>query len=527
VTRPLWWAGAVALGLLAEWASGGFRDLARGLPDLATGWALLACGVWAWTRAPDNRTGPLLALTGAAWFAGNFVGALVALHRGPLVHALLGAPEGRLRSSAGRAALAAAYGAAVIPVLWASEPVAVALSVALLLVAVRVHRSVVGVARRAAAVSLAACAAVTIVIGAGALARLAFPAGAADNPTLLLYELVLCVVAASLAATAVTRPWEQRALTDLVVELGEGRSGSLRDALADALGDPTVEIGYWVAEARAYVDADRRRLTLPTADESRSATFIERDGLPLAALVHDPAVLDDPRLVDAVAAATRMAASNARLCGTVQAQLAELRASRRRLVSAGDEERRRLEQRLHEGAQRRLAELGETLRDAAARAGPGAAARILRAGDLLTRTREDLDALGRGLHPRTLTERGLQGALASLVEASPVSVELSVAGARPPAEVEAVVYFVCAEALANVAKHAGAGRVAIIVENGDGHVRVGVADDGAGGADLARGSGLRGLSDRLEAFGGRLRIDSRPGCGTRLAAEIPLGREAR
>jgi signal transduction histidine kinase len=268
-------------------------------------------------------------------------------------------------------------------------------------------------------------------------------------------------------------------------------------------------------------------MALPVPGSGRAATLVERDGLPLAALVHDPAVLDDPPLVDAVAAAARMAASNARLHGTVQAQIAELQASRRRLVTAGDEERQRLEQRLHDGAQRRLRNLAQTLEALCEETAAVPRGRIERARELLARTREDVDALGRGLHPRALAERGLAGALESLAELCPVPVELSVTGAPPPAEVAAVAYFVCAEALANVAKYASAERVTIAIRDGGGALRVVVTDDGAGGADPERGSGLRGLSDRLDAFGGRLRIDSPPDGGTRLAAEIPLDREAR
>ena len=159
-------------------------------------------------------------------------------------------------------------------------------------------------------------------------------------------------------------------MTDFVVELSEVRSGTLRDSLARALGDPSLMVGYWLPDAGVYVGADGARLVLPQPGEPRAVTLVERDGHPLAALVHDPAVLDDPGLLEGVAAAARLAAANARLQAEVQAQLADLGASRRRLLQAGDEERRRLELRLREGSARRLARLAESLSRARPVAGP-------------------------------------------------------------------------------------------------------------------------------------------------------------
>ena len=255
--------------------------------------------------------------------------------------------------------------------------------------------------------------------------------------------------------------------------------------------------------------------------------LVASDGQAVAVLGHDPAVLDDPGLVEAVAAAARLAASNAHLQAEVRAQVSELQESRRRLVRAGDEERRRLEQRLHEGAERRLVALGHVLERVSGNTSRSRTAEIERARGQLARTLADLHDLAGGLHPRALTEQGLAAALASLARRSPVPVELAVPAERLPAEVEAAAYFICSEALANVAKYASASRVVVRVTADDRAALVEIVDDGVGGADPAQGSGLRGLADRVEALDGTFRLESPPGAGTRLSAELPPQGEAR
>ena len=252
--------------------------------------------------------------------------------------------------------------------------------------------------------------------------------------------------------------------------------------------------------------------------------MIERDGQPLAVLVHDPAVLGDPGLVEAVSSAARLAAANARLQAEVRASLAEIAASRRRILAAADEERGRLERRLRDGAQRRLGDLAQTLRLARqSAAGPGTAERIARAELQLARTREELSRLARGLHPPQLAEQGLAAALAALAKDFPLRVDLAVPVTGTSPAVGACAYFVCSEALANVAKHASATKVRISVTARAGGITVEVADDGAGGADPGRGSGIRGLADRVETLGGTLTVASPRGGGTRLTAVIPDG----
>jgi signal transduction histidine kinase len=205
----------------------------------------------------------------------------------------------------------------------------------------------------------------------------------------------------------------------------------------------------------------------------------------------------------------------------------EMRASRARIVRAADEARERLERNLHDGAQQRLVAISISLRMAVSKLPPGAdeSLTLLRsAADELTKAIEDLRELARGIHPAILTDRGLGPAVELLAERSPLPVTIvNELGQRLPPAVEAAVYFVVAESLTNTAKHAGASGVEVHLSRRNGIARVEVVDDGRGGADAARGSGLRGLADRVEALDGRLHIVSPPDAGTRVWAEIPTG----
>jgi signal transduction histidine kinase len=246
---------------------------------------------------------------------------------------------------------------------------------------------------------------------------------------------------------------------------------------------------------------------------------------PVAALVHDQALLERPRLLQAAGAAARLALENERLQAELRAQLVELRASRARIISAGDDERRRLERDLHDGAQQRLLSLGLALQLVRDELGPeanGATELLSEADAELRAALEELRELAQGIHPAVLTEHGLGPALKTLAARSPLPVEIAyVPDERLPAPVEAAAYFVVSEALANVAKHAHASAAAVSVSCEEGSLVVEVEDDGVGGAAPRAGSGLAGLADRVEALDGRLTIDSQPGAGTTLRAELP------
>jgi signal transduction histidine kinase len=510
----------LALGIAAEWTAR--TDASHWVPDLAVGWAFLACGFVAWSERPESRSGALMVATGLAWFAGTSFDQLVYLHRGPLVHLALAYPSGRLKGRLEWSAAAVAYGTALTTEVWQDEGAAIGLSAAFVAVAGRGYLKAVGRERRARLASLSATAAVAFVFGGVALAHLVLPIEDVKEPALLAYDAALGALAVVLTVALLRAPWA-RPYTDLVVELGERRSDSLRDALARALGDPTLEVGYWSPAAGAYVDATGAALD-PQTGNGRSLTRIDRDGDRVAVLVHDWAVLDDPGLLEAVGTASRLAATNARLQAQVRARVAELEASRRRLVESRDRERRRLEQRLHDGAEQQLAALRAVLALARERAAHSSetAERIDGAVQQLERTEEELRGLARGLHPRSLSELGLVGALRSLAQDSRVPVDLSLPTTELSGPVEAGVYFVCSEALVNVAKYAAASRVSVAVVVRDGRVRIEIRDDGVGGADLGLGTGLAGLADRVESLGGTLRVVSPVGAGTRVAAEFPL-----
>jgi signal transduction histidine kinase len=531
-------AAGGAAGVAAEWVAFGWSNPGHWIPDLAVGLCLVGCGLVASARRPASRSGMLMSATGFSWFLGNLAGvgseavAWVAAHglylyRGPLLHLVLTYPNGRASSRLTRTAVTIAYATAIITPLWGNAVVTILLATCLLAVSALQYVRAVGPARRAGAFALWAAAGLSSVLAGTAAARLVLPSGEVDLALLLVYEASLCVIAAGLCAGLLVAPWERAPVTDLVVQLGRARSWTLRGELSSVLGDPMLQVGYWVADAGGFVDTEGRALPLPEAGSERSATLIERDGQAVAVLIHDSALMDDPALLEAVTTAARLVASNARLQAEVQARIVQLAASRRRILEAGDEERRRLERRLHDGAERRARELGEALRRGRLTApAPMTREAIARAEDQLTRTLEELRRLARGLHPRALAERGLEGALGLLAEGLPVPVEIEMTSNMLSPRVEAAVYFVCSEGLANVAKYASASQAVVRVTAGTALVRVVVEDDGVGGADPARGSGLRGLADRVETLGGQLRVESRPGAGTRLAAEIPLGGEA-
>lgn len=514
----LLWAAAFGVGLVAEWRGLGFDDASKWLPDLITGWTLLAAGLTARSRRPESGFGLLLGATSVAWFAGTLWSTLATFHRAPLAQAVFSFPSGRLASTLGRGAVGLVY--ATWP--WGeSEAATIAFAVLLLAVPLAQLRGVVGVERRGRTPAAWAAAGISLVLAAGAAARLAFPEGDADDPALLAYEAVICAAAVGLAAALVRARWLSPPVADLVVELGETRATTVRDALAHALADPSLEVAYRADDG--WVDLEGEPFVLPSEGAGRAVTPIERDGKPVAMLVHDPEILSDPGIADAVARAARLAAANARLQRDVQAQAAELEASRRRLLVAGDAERRRLERRLREGAELRLTRLAAGLERARLSGSGDAPAPLEHAERRLANAIAELEELGRGLHPRLLSERGLEGALAELAQRSMLPVEVSFASSRLPEELEAAVYFICSEALANAAKHASATKVSIEVAAGNGELTVGVVDDGRGGADLAGGSGLRGVADRVEALGGELRIESPPGCGSLIAVRLPLG----
>jgi signal transduction histidine kinase len=531
---------AVVLGVFAEWAALRTRPLEAPVSssevrlaaaDFVVGVVLVGCGVIAWDRRPTSRTGALLAATGFCWFLGTFdasgwasfsaFGSLfVTLHRGPLANALLAYPSGRAAGRSERVPVASLYVLSAVAV--AADTPAGTLVTACIVFAVAANRYLrsTGPERSARLVAAVAAAAWSAVLVVNASARLA---GSGKDIALWAYQIVIVFIAVVLLVDLVLERWTQATVTGLVVDLGvlDDRA-PLRNRLAAALGDPSLDIGYRLAERDAYVDDSGRVLELPEASSSRAVTIVREDDEPVAALVHDSAVLGDVELLDSVAAASRMAVANARLQAEVRSQLEEIEASRRRIVEAGDTQRRRLERELHEGVEQRLAEVAVLLDEAGEGAGVDFGAMLEETRAELERAQAELIEFARGIHPRVLTEGGLAAALADLAGRASVPVDLAVTESRFPAAVEAAAYFVCSEALTNIGKYAEASRATVEVIQRDGVVTLSVRDDGRGGATMEAGLGLRGLADRVEALGGRLLVESRPGAGTLVSAELPL-----
>jgi signal transduction histidine kinase len=299
----------------------------------------------------------------------------------------------------------------------------------------------------------------------------------------------------------------------------------LRAALARTLGDPSLELAYWVPASGRYVDAGGHPVEFPRPESGRTATVVEREGEPVAALIHDPALAENDELVQSVCAAAALTLENARLQAELRAGLAELQASRARLVEATDTERRRIERDLHDGTQQRLVSIAMALGLAESKLGtdrPAVQPVLREAREALAVALAELRELTQGIRPAILVERGLAPALDDLARraALPVRLEVAISG-RLPEQVESAAYFVASEALANAAKHSHASEVRLTAAQEPGALVLEIADDGIGGAAAGGGTGLRGLADRVEALGGRLTVSSPPGRGTAVRAEIP------
>jgi signal transduction histidine kinase len=294
----------------------------------------------------------------------------------------------------------------------------------------------------------------------------------------------------------------------------------MRDRLARALADPTLELVYRLDDGR-YVDAAGRPVEIPRYGE-RATTPLIASGEEIAVLVHDAALLEEPGLVESVRATAGLVLENERLAVQVRSQLAEVRASRGRIVAAADAERSRIERDLHDGAQQRLVTLSVSLGLEASQADARAAEALSRAQDEVESAIAELRELARGIHPTLLSDHGLDAALAGLARRASLPVTVSgSAQRRVPEAVELAAYFFVSEALTNVVKHAAAHEAWVEVERAGHALRVTVRDDGAGGACICEGGGLAGLQDRLDSFGATLSVDSPAGRGTALQAVFP------
>lgn len=486
------------------------------LADWMVGIVLLVCGVIAWRARARSRVGLIMIGAAGAWFLGGLIGPAVFLHRGPMAHLHISYPTGRLRRPLAWFTVAAAYVAAAVEVVAANAWLTLALAGMVAVAALDLFARTTGRARKAAGPALVAALAFSAALAISSANRLL--AWEADRQVLLLYDAVLVLAAVGLTRDLLRGRWSEAALADLVAQVGAQPDVSLRGELRRTLGDPTLELGFWLPAQQRYVDQDGHALDLPSAHHDRSVTWVDDDGGPGAALVHDPSVLDDQRLVESVSSVVRLAVTNARMRAAVNVRVRELENSRRRVIEAIDAQRRALKSEIANGAERRLNEVSRLLGQDL----PSEHAEELR--ELVRevhRAQAELHGLAQGISPASLGSGGLRAAVPELASLQQEVVEVEVQVGRLPQVIESALYFVCSEALANIAKHSGATRTSVRLGVQDGLAVAEVVDNGVGGAD-PHGSGLRGLADRVEALGGRLIVENAPRGGTRLVARIPV-----
>jgi signal transduction histidine kinase len=568
------WAIAV-VGVAAAGSTVGLAHAIEHVPDPVTlavvvNWIVLpyiGAGLIAWWRTPQSRFGPLMVASGFVAFLSHLSWTSLALPFGVafphtvgllcillppvlFLHVFLAFPSGRLEAPGERLVVGAAYMTAIGLDLarmvlsgddpdnllgFVSEPAAVDVVRQVQLVALSLL-SLAGIgvlAARRRRTGRPLRRSLSLLIDAFVFGLVMIPvlfiATALGSPELetirrLTYGVIGLAPLAFLLGLVHTR-LARASVGELLVELRtDPAPADLRDGLARALRDPSLMLAYWLPDFQSYVDLDGKAIELPAVSSKRATTLIDRDGERVAALVHDPALNDEHELLDAVTAAAAIALENGRLHAELRARLEELKGSRARIVDAGQRERQRLERNLHDGAQQRLIalslELG--LLEEELDGHPGASGRLDRAKREIATSLEELRAIARGLHPAVVSGHGLEVALEQLIARGPVPVRLNVeVGARLPERIEVAAFYLVSESLTNIGKHASATSAAVDVALKKGQVVIEVVDDGIGGADTELGSGLRGLADRVEALGGRLRIWSPRGGGTRLQAEIP------
>jgi signal transduction histidine kinase len=461
--------------------------------SMAITWGFLGAGLFAWARRPDNRVGPLLIAVAIAWVVSDLafsnvdllfsLGSMLSqIFIAVTVHLLLVFPTGRFQSRADRLIAAGAYFAAGVLYVAAftfadpesfdcqgcpansfliadDKPLSDALGVAVNVVFAGVALTLVlslarrwlratPVQRRALAAALFAGAALMVLLFA---ATTIVPITGADSTmagvivigALVPFGLVPYVFIGSLVRARMIRGG---AFRDLVAELSNApRSGELRDALAKVLGDPSLELAYWLPKSEAYVDSDGKPIDVPVANPSRAVSEVRLEDRLVAAIVHDSSLLDDPELVRGVGAAAALALENERLDAELRAKVEELRASRMRMIEATLAERRRLERDLHDGAQQRLVSLALDLRLAedSLQNDQGSVRELLQAASgELDAALGELRELARGIHPAVLSDRGLDAALETLASRAPLPVALEARlGERLPEQVELAAYF--------------------------------------------------------------------------------------
>jgi signal transduction histidine kinase len=524
------------------------------------GGSFAAFGLVAWHRRPDSLSGPLMTATGFGLLVSLLLKQIhtgVALTLGEVLEDIW-APAfvalvlsfvtgGRLQSGVDRLIVAGVFVAAfvldVVSMLFAEQPD----NVLLVFPDESIYGAVDATQRGLEIVlCLAACAVIAgrwrtasrprrrallpSVAGAACLLMFVWLLGTdlVEGPRsqvtiVVAYSSMLVVPAAFLAGLLRSR-LARGGLAQLFRELGGKHGEALEAALKRTLGDPTLVLAYRLQDSPGHADAAGRPVLVPPVTPDRAAATIEHDGREMAAIVYDASLDEDPEMIEAVRAAATMALDNERLLVESESRLAEVQASRQRIVAASDAARRKLERDLHDGAQQRLVALSLQLRMLRSdiRRDPDQAEQLAAAAsDELAHSLQELRELARGIHPAAL-DHGLASALESLATRSTVTTAVSCdAPDHVPEAVELAVYFIACEALANVGKYAEATAASVCLSRTAAGVAIEIADDGVGGADASSGSGLHGLADRVEALDGHLLVTSPPGAGTVITAELP------
>jgi signal transduction histidine kinase len=480
--------------------------------DIAVGVVFCVLGGILVLRRERRSLGILFVAVGAAWLLGSAAPAAVFLYRGPLIHLLVSYPEGRPRARFERVVVVVGYVDAV-ELFGGSQWITVILALVVAGCVTAGERRASGAKRRAKLTSAIVGVSLMAILGVGAAARLA---GVVVDPQLLVvYQTALLLSGVALFADAWWGRWNRFAITGLVIDLGRAEdSGTVRDKIALALGDPQLEIGF-VGPGDTVVDEAGRPAELSRPGPGRARTTLRIDGRAIADVVLESGALDDPALLESVTAITRLAFNNARLQSQLLDLLVQVDTSRRRILQITDRERHDLAAELRAGAVARLDRVEEQLSDTDGR---------LTA--LVQQSRSSLENFARGVHPRALAEGGLAVACGELGGSAAVPVHLDIPDLGLPTDTELTLYFVCAEALTNVGKYAHASSVWIGLETSAAAVRLTISDDGVGGATQGdagsgQGTGLRGLADRLAVIGETLVVTSPAGTGTTVIAAVP------
>ena len=527
------------------------------------GGSFIACGLIVWQRRPDSWTGLWMTATGFLYLGPQLleeidtsvaytIGELFAVvWLVPFAALVLGYPTGRLTTPSDRIPVAVfLFGTTVMQLVWLLFLPADGYDNVLMIWSDAGAADAIDTTQRTINSTTGAAVAVIAFArwwrAAPPLRRLLLPvlaggiaaavlagtayyrllAGEWMRPTFEITSVVLFLIPLAFLVGALRAQMARAGMADLIVALhGAPDAKGLGAVLARTLRDPSLELVYWLPGFETYVDDEGKPVALPAEGSNRVATPVLHDGEPVAALVHDSALTYERELLDVVCAAVDVALERRRLEDELESRVEELAGSRARIVEAGDAARRRIERDLHDGAQQRLVSLAIALRltEDRIKDDPETAATLVAAARReVSESLEELRELARGIHPAVL-EHGLDAALHSLATRSqtPVTVDIEL-DERLPRPVELAGYFVACEGLANVGKYAQASEATIRVTRRDDVAVIAVRDDGVGGADGARGTGLRGLADRVESLGGRLHVESPAGGGTTLAAELPV-----